>query len=421
MTPPAAPALRRTRHFTALLAASGVSAVGDGVRLAAFPLLVITLTDNPVAVTGVAIANRLPWLLVSLVSGAVADRYDRRTLMILVDLCRAAVVSALAIAVLTHADPLTLLYGVALLLGIGETLFSTAAQGLLPDLVKAEQLPHANGRLFTLQNVGSNFIGPMAGSWLFSLGKAVPFIIDAISFVIGSSLLSLVPSTNRPSTTSSSTSLRKDVTAGIQLVRHHPLLRSFLLVITVVNLTQSAAQSLLALLAVDELGLPPSQFGLILAGSGVGAFLGGMLSPRIGDRLGVPAILLPAVAVTCPLFALMSWTDQPAVLGLALTVNAFFGLMANVQMTSLRQQLVPREYLSRVASVNMLCAFGFAIPAGALGAGLLAEHTTIRTVYLGCALLILLLVLAITPTMRPAFLRRTISALHSADERSPAP
>jgi MFS family permease len=401
----------KPRDFSALLIAAGVSALGDGMRLAAFPLLAVTLTANPVAVTGIAIANRLPWLFAALFSGALADRYDRRILMILVDIARGAVVAALAIAVLVGADYLAILYIVAVMLGIGETLFSAAAQGLLPEVVPATHLPRANSRLFTVQMVGSNFVGPMVGSWFFGLSRAVPFLLDAASFLIGSALLGTVRNNAAASGADSRKSLLQDIVDGLAWVWRHPLMRSFLIVVTVVNLTQSASQSLLVLLATRDLGMSASAFGFVLAASGVGAFFGGLLSPRIGNRLGVPYILLPSIAVTCPLFAIISWTRQPIVLCLALGINAFLGLLANVQMLSLRQRIVPGPLLGRVSSVTMFASFGFAIPAGALGAGFLAEYTSVRSVYLGCAAIVLVLVVAVMREMRPRQAQRTINQL----------
>lgn len=133
-----------------VLAAFGVSSLGDGMRTAALPLLAVTVTTDPVAVAAIAVFGRLPWILVALFSGAIADRYDRRALMVAVDLCRALVVIGLVAFIISDADHLVLLYAVALLLGIGETLFDTATQGLLPQVVPKENLGKANGNLFTL-------------------------------------------------------------------------------------------------------------------------------------------------------------------------------------------------------------------------------------------------------------------------------
>jgi predicted MFS family arabinose efflux permease len=410
---------RLPRPFTAMLAAAAVSSVGDGVRLAAFPLLALSITTNPVAVTSLAVANRLPWLLVSLFSGAIADRLDRRTLMVGVDVVRGAAVAALAAALLLGADHLLVLYVVAIILGIGETLFTVAAQGLLPGLVDQEDLGTANGRLFTTQMVGSNFAGPVIGGWLFSVNRVLPFAVDAISFLLGSALLSVVPRA-RADAPANRSSLLSEIRVGIDWLWRQRLLRSFLVVVTVVNLTQSASQSLLVLLATGQFGVPPSGFGWLLAASGAGAFLGGMLSRRVGDRLGVPWVLLPSIALSCPIFLVMAWAEEPVVLGAALALNAFLGLVVNVQMVTLRQRIVPADRLSRVASVNMFAAFGFAIPVGAIGGGLLAEAVGVRAVYVICAAVIAVLVLTVIRDMRPSAVGRTIAALLGTPEGKPS-
>ncbi|GDY34043.1 hypothetical protein GTS_56760 [Gandjariella thermophila] len=405
--------LSKYRNFNAVLGSAAVSSLGDGVRLAALPLLVVTITSDPVAVSGVAIANRLPWIFVALFSGAIADRYRRRTLIIVVDAARATVVLALAALIFLHADTLTMVYVVAVGLGIGETLFDSASQGFLPDLVPAEHLSRANSRLFTVRMVGSNFLGPTIGSWLFGISRMVPFIADSISFAVGSMLVGTVKNQETHQPQGKRKSLLHDVRAGISWLWRHPLIRSFAIVVTLVNFTQSASQSLLVLLAVDDLGISKNAYGLLLTAGGVGGFIGGMLSPRIGDRLGVPYILWPAIALTCPLFFVMAWTRQPVMLGAALASNAFLGILANVQMISLRQRLVPRNYLGRVGSVNQFLSFGLAIPIGALAAGLLAHWTSVRTVYLAAAVAVLVLSLGVMRQMRPAAIKQAIAEVEN--------
>ncbi|WP_433716566.1 MFS transporter [Nocardia sp. CA-084685] len=190
---------------------------------------------------------------------------------------------------------------------------------------------------------------------------------------------------------------------------NHPSMRSFTVVVTVVNLTQGASQALLVLLAVNELGMSTTTFGFVIAASGIGGFLGSMLAQRIGNWLSVPRVLLPGIAITCPLFLLMAWTHQPLVLGIAVALNAFAGVLANVQMVSLRQRLVPNNLLGRIGSVNQFLAFGVAIPLGALGGGLLAQAMGVRAVYTTAAAVILILVIAVARIMRPRAVSQAIT------------
>ena len=118
-----------------LWTASAVSNLGDGVTLVAGPLLAATLTRDPRLVAGLAVAQRLPWLLFSLVSGALVDRLDRRLLMVRVDAARCAAVGLLGVAVLADAVTLPLLYAVFFALGTAETLFDNASVSILPAVV----------------------------------------------------------------------------------------------------------------------------------------------------------------------------------------------------------------------------------------------------------------------------------------------
>jgi MFS family permease len=120
--------------------ASAVSNLGDGITLVAGPLLAASLTRDPRLVAGLAVAQRLPWLLFSLVSGALVDRLDRRLLMVRVDAARCLTVGLLGVAVLADAATLPLLYAVFFALGTAETLFDNASVSILPAVVPRAQL-----------------------------------------------------------------------------------------------------------------------------------------------------------------------------------------------------------------------------------------------------------------------------------------
>lgn len=182
---------------------------------------------------------------------------------------------------------------------------------------------------------------------------------------------------------------------------------------TVVNFTQSAIQSVLVLLATQVLGLSPAGFGILLTASGVGGFVAGVLSSRIGGRLGVPRVLFPAIMLTIPLFVLIALANDVYTVAAAIGLNAFFGVMASVQMAVLRQRIVPNRLLSRVSSVGQFFSFGFAIPAGALAAGLIAQVYSVRTVYFLAAGVVGVLCLAVASQLRPSNVRSAIQALDS--------
>ena len=141
---------------------------GDGVRLAAFPLLAAQLTRSPAAVAAVTAVQGLPWLLLGGGLGVVVDRTDRRRLMVAVDVTRAAVIVVLAAAILAHGAGLWLIYLTAFVTGAGSALRDTAAVTCVPRLVQPDRLDQANARLIAGQIVGNELAG--SGAWaLFNI------------------------------------------------------------------------------------------------------------------------------------------------------------------------------------------------------------------------------------------------------------
>jgi MFS family permease len=153
-------AVQPRSYFGALWAASGVSNLADGIGLTAAPLLAATLTRDPLLVSGLTIAQRLPWFLFTLVSGALVDRLDRRLVMQRANLWRFLLLGILAVAVVTGRASLLVLYLIFFLLGCIETLFDNAALAILPHIVEEQDLEDANGRLFATATLANELIGP---------------------------------------------------------------------------------------------------------------------------------------------------------------------------------------------------------------------------------------------------------------------
>src|SRR5580693_1822835 len=171
---------------------------GDGVRLAAFPLLAAQLTRAPAAVAAVTAVQGLPWLLFGAGAGVIVDRVDRRRLMVTVDIARTAIIAGLAAAVLIHEAGLVLIYVAAFLVGTGAALRGTAAVACVPRLVDPAGLDKANGRMIAGQIVGYELAGPAVGGWLFGMAAVLPFAVNAGTLGIAALLLLTVPGVFAP-------------------------------------------------------------------------------------------------------------------------------------------------------------------------------------------------------------------------------
>lgn len=212
--------------FFVLWTASAISTIGDGVTMAAGPLLVASLTSSASAVAGVAFVQQLPWLLFALVSGAFVDRLDRRRLIVTVDLLRAAALSVLVVAAAIATVTVPIVYAVFFLLGIGETLAGTASAALLPAVVPAARLGDANARLMATFTIGNQILAKPLGAWLFVIGAAAPFGLEAVSFVVAAALVATMRGAGARTVPRAGVSVRADVAEGVRWLWRHGLLRT---------------------------------------------------------------------------------------------------------------------------------------------------------------------------------------------------
>jgi predicted MFS family arabinose efflux permease len=372
-------------NYWKLWTASTVSNLGDGVSLAALPLLAATLTRDPRLVAGLATAAALPWLLFALISGALVDRLDRRRVMWVVDLARGGLVAVIAIAVFTDRASIVLLYVVAFCLGTAETLFDNAAQAIMPNLVERDQLETANGRQYSAELVSNAFVGPPLGSLLFSTALAAPFWVDSASFVVAAALVAMIrvsrPIPNGATASREQRSLFREIADGIRWLNAHHLLRTLALLLGTVNFAGQMAMGTFVLFTQDRLGVSERRYGLMLASLAAGGVVGGLVAGRLTRRVGQARSLLVVLAGSSVLLVVIGLTRDPVFVAALLAMNGLLGVWWNVITVSLRQQIIPDELLGRVNSVYRTVGWG-SIPLGALAGGFLANATSLQVPWL---------------------------------------
>ncbi len=383
---------RLGRSFRWLLAATLVNNVGDGVALAAGPLLVASQTRDPFLVSMALLTQYLPRLLFALIAGAVADRSDRRRIVVAVNIGRAAVLVALASTIVTGAVSIAVVLLALFILGTAETFADAASSSLLPGLVRREDLGVANARLQGAFLLTNQLVAPPIGAFLFVVGMALPFSTNAACFALGALLVSRVvydrPSERGPST------LRADVVEGVHWLVQHPPMRTLALTIFTFNVTFGAAWAVLVLYAGERLGMDEVGFGLLTTAVAVGGIVGIAVYDRLERRFSLADIMRVGLLIETATHLSLALTTAPAV---ALATMVVFGAHAFVWGTTstvVRQRAVPDELLGRVTSV-----YGVAIVGGlAIGApvgGMLARSFDVTAPFwfgfVGSALLVLVL------------------------------
>jgi predicted MFS family arabinose efflux permease len=360
---------RLGRDFRWLLASNWVTNIGDGITLAAGPLLVASQTRNPLAVAMATFLQRLPWLMFGLYAGVLADRVSRRPIVIVTGLVRVTILVLLIASILTGRVDTAVVLAALFLFGVNETFGETASTTVLPMLVGPDDLGVANSRSLTGVIVWNQLAGPPVGAALFAAGMALPFVSEAVCVLAGVLLIARVrlPAPVRPA--AGRTRIRADISEGWRWLWAHPAVRTLAITIFTFNITFGAAFSVLVLYARERLGMSALGFGLLTTALAAGGLLGTASYGWLERRVPLGVIMRGGLIIetlTHLALALTRWV------WLALTVFFIFGAHAFIwgtTSTSVRQRAVPTEFQGRVGSVYLTGMVGGIVIGSAIGGG----------------------------------------------------
>ncbi len=357
--------------FRWLVGSSWVTNLGDGILIAAGPLLVASQTRDPLLVASAMLALQAPWLVFGLFAGALADRLDRRLVMIVANVVRGLVLAALATVVATGHVNIAIVLVALLALGTAETFVDATASTLTPMLVDNRDLGIANSRLMAGMITGNQLVGPAIGALLFSAAMVWPFAVTVVCITVGVVLVSRIGTPPGAVRESVDTHIRQDIADGVRWLMGNPPVRTLAIIIVVFNITWAAPWSVLVLWALERVGIGEAGFGLLTTASALGGLLATFSYGRLEQRVPL-ARLMRAVLLAEVLFHLAmalttsAWTAYPLMF--------FFGAYAFVWGTlsqAVRQRAVPSELQGRVGSVYMICVMGGMLVGSLLG-GLIA-------------------------------------------------
>jgi MFS family permease len=357
--------------FRWLLSASFINNVGDGVAVSAGPLLVAAQTRDPFLVSLALLSEYLPALLFGVIGGVAADRFDRKRMVVVVNLGRAFVLVALVVTIVSGAVSIALVLLALFVLGAAETFADAASNTLLPGLVAREDLGIANARMQGTFVLTNQLLFPPVGAFLFALGPALPFVTNAAGFALGAVLISRVVTDVRD-TRESRAGFRAEMVEGIRWLIGHPPMRTLALTILTFNVTYGAAWSVLVLYAGDRLGMDEVGFGLLTTAVAVGGLIGIGFYGRLERRFSLADIMRVGLLIETTTHLVLALTTSAAV---ALTTLVVFGAHAFVWGTTstvIRQRAVPDELLGRVSGVYRVAIVGGMVVGTPLG-GVLAK------------------------------------------------
>jgi MFS family permease len=364
---------RLGRSFRWLLAASVLTNIGDGIALAAGPLLVASLTKDPFLVSLALLAEYLPHLVFGLFAGVVADRHDRRRIVAGVNLFRALVLVVLTAMIVTDVATIAIVLVTLFVLGTAETFADAASGTLIPSLVAREDLGVANARQQGAVLLLNQLVTPPIGAFLFAVGMALPFGANAVAFALGAVLVSRVVASTRPVRADGPSHVRREIAEGIRWLVHHPPMRTLALTIVLFNVTYGAAWSVLVLYAGERLGMNAVGFGLMTAAIAVGGIFGTVAYGSLERRFSLADLMRVGLLIETGTHLVLALTTSPVVALATLVVFGAHAFVWGTTSTVVRQRAVPDALMGRVGSVYRIAIMGGIVIGTPIG-GLLARQ-----------------------------------------------
>ena len=366
--------LRRNRDFLLLQLGQLLSAIGVQMTAIAYPLLVLAETHSAAKAGIVGFARVVPYPVCGLLAGAAADRWNRKALMIGSDAVRALAVVALAATVAVGSVEFWLIVAVSLVDGAGSSFFAAAQAGALRSVVPAKQMPAAIATVTGRQSVVL-VAGPPVGGALFTVGHAVPFVVDAVSYAFSTVSLLLMRTPFQEERERAGTRLLSEITEGLRWLWDHSFLRTCSLLFGIGNLVFPGL-SLVIVVVGTENGLTGGEIGLLAAVFGACLLVGSALSAFTRRTFSVRTILLMelwtwtgcAVFLVWPNVYVLTASILPTMLTVPSTDSVVHGY---------RTAMTPDRLIGRVDSAARTISL-LAAPLGPLLAGVLLSATSER-------------------------------------------
>jgi Na+/melibiose symporter-like transporter len=358
--------LGRDRRFTIYWLGQALSVFGDALCGIAIPLLVLQATGSLAQMGIVSALGGAGALAAGLFAGPVVDRFDRRRVMIAMDIGRAAVFAAVPLAWWLFGPQIRVLQALAVLGAAMGMIFGVASIAAVANLVDRDQMTEANGRLQATYAVAGT-VGPLlAGLLSAQTGPATAIGLNALTFLVSAATLSMIRLRPAPAgaPAPARVSKREELLAGLAFILSQPVFRWMTVLTGGMALVAAGVGDLLVYQLKDVMGQSDQSVGLVWGVASLGAVVSGLLAARLRTRLGVGQMM--AAGFVLQAAALLTWSAAPpvAVIAFAAAINTFGQCARGVLTMTLRQELTPDYLLGRVTAAFWTI---FTVP-GPLGA-----------------------------------------------------
>ena len=370
----------RNRSFRLFYAGQAFSYVGDGLRLIAIPLLVYHLTGSALSV-GITYALELgPFVIFGLVGGSLADRLDRRTLMIACDVVRFAVMALFAIGFARGFLTVSLLYIGIAAISVAAAVFMGGQSSSIPFLIGKDRATQAVSALMGAEQLTQTVLPPVGGAMFALVGPLPALIVNALTYAISQASLASIETLGpeAPSGPPSFAQVVRDVGIGFSFLWNDVALRSLSFVSLVLNFFGLMTGAVFIPFLKRDFGASDQIVGYALGVGAIGAVIGSYLAGRIPKTWPFGRVLLCAYALDGVVFVPVMFTHSLAVAIVFLTISNACVLFEIGQIVGWRMRVIPEDLVGRVFGAARFVVLVGTVP-GALIGGALADRFGPRT------------------------------------------
>jgi MFS family permease len=368
----------RNRNFQFLWAGQTVSTIGDQMSGLALPVLAVTMLQATEWQVGMMNAAGLSmFLLIGLPAGAWVDRWLKRRVMIFADTVRLLVVLSVPLAWWAGILNMTFIIIGAAVISAANVFFDVAYQSVLPIMLPKEHMAKANSALETT-NQTSMLAGPAIVGFLLSIVKApILMLVDAFSFLISLVSISVIKIDETTIAKQDRGRLRDEIAEGVKFVTKHPIIGRITATTSISNFFGSAVHTLIPILVLRTMNVPPALYGLAFTAAAAAGLLGAVSASKIGARFGqgntvIAAMCLSGIAmIGFPIAASIGNVSAFPIVIASEALLSFAGLVYNITQVSARQALCPEHLLGRMNASIRFFVWGV-MPISALLAGAFA-------------------------------------------------
>ncbi len=395
--------LWRNRDYLLLTGGQAVSVVGSQLSLVSFPLLALFISGSPAQAGLVGAVRLLPYLLLSLPAGALADRWDRKRVMQICDFGRALALGSIPAAIALGHLTLIQLYLVSLIEGTLYVFFDLAEVACLPNVVAREQIVAATAQNQIALNVAV-LLGPALGGLLYGLGRFLPFLFDACSYLASVVSLLWIRTKLQQERSSKPEKLLVEIRAGLHWIWHQPLILFIASTGTLFHLLFDGYVLIVIALA-QGIHATPFAIGLVLAMDGTGYIIGSLITERVNKYLRFRAIAIATYWIWALLWLALLLVHSMLMVGIILAlIVTVLAIYDNTQF-SYRRMLIPDQLQGRVNSVFRMISYSGG-PLGLALAGLLLQFwgPSITIAVLSAGVVALALLVTLNPYMKRPYI-----------------